>query len=60
MPRIETFEFGSIVINGKKYNRDILILPDGTIEKRKACTRFGIGSHLIKKNEISEFWSHLT
>jgi len=51
---IETFEFDSIIIDGKKYNHDILILPDGTIEKRKASTRFGIGNHLINKKEINE------
>ena len=54
MPRIESFSFGSIVIGSKTYGRDILILPDGTIKRRRASTRFGIGSHVIKKGEINE------
>ncbi len=52
MPRIESFSFGSIVIGGKTSGRDIIILPDGTIKWRRARTRFGIGSHVIKKGEI--------
>lgn len=54
MPRIESFSFGSIVIGGKTYGHDILILPDGTINRRRASIRFGIGSHVIKKGEINE------
>ena len=54
MPKIESFSFGSIVIGSKTYGRDILILPDGTIKRRRASTRFGIGSHVIKKGEINE------
>jgi len=54
MPRIESFSFGSIAIGGKTYRHDVLILPDGTIKRRRASIRFGIGSHVIKKGEINE------
>ena len=29
---IETYAFGSIIINGKEYNSDIIIFPDGTVK----------------------------
>jgi hypothetical protein len=54
MPRIENFKFGSIVIGGKTYRRDVLMLPDGTVKLRRGSIRFGIGSHVIKKGEINE------
>ena len=54
MPRIESFKFGSIAVGGKTYRRDILMLPDGTVKRRRDSIRFGIGSHVIKKGEIDE------
>ena len=54
MPRIESLKFGSIVIGGKTYRRDILMLPDGTVTLRRGSIRFGIGSNVIKKGEIDE------
>ena len=51
--KIDSFRFGSIVVDGKKYNHDILIHSDGRIEQRKGgIWRFG--SHNIKKGEIEE------
>jgi len=50
---IDKFKFGSITVDGKKYNRDLLIYADGHIEKRKGG--FWIfGSHNIKKEEIDQ------
>ena len=53
MPRIEVFKFGSIVIDGKKYGRDMLLFPDGTVIERKGGF-WKFGSHVIKKGEIDE------
>ena len=50
---IESFAFGFIVINGRKYTSDILIYPDGSIEdswRRKSGHRLSTGDidRLIK------------
>ncbi len=29
MPRVEKYEFGLIVIDGKEYKRDVILTPDG-------------------------------
>jgi hypothetical protein len=51
--KIDSFSFSSIVIDGKKYNHDILIYADGRIEQRKGgIWRFG--SHNIKGEEIEK------
>jgi hypothetical protein len=51
--RIDSFSFGSIIIDGKKYNHDILIHPDGRVEQRKGgIWRFG--SHNIKEEEAEK------
>ena len=44
----DDFKFGSITVDGKKYNRDILIYLDGYVEKREGG-RWMFGSHDIKK-----------
>lgn len=31
MVQIESYSFGSMVINGKNYTKDVIIFPDGTI-----------------------------
>ena len=53
MSTIEGFKFGSIVIGGKRYGRDVLMLPDGTVKQRKGGF-WKFGSHVIKKAEIEE------
>lgn len=53
MAKIDKFSFGSIVIDGKKYSRDVLILADGTVRKRKGGFLM-FGSHGIKKEEVEE------
>jgi hypothetical protein len=51
--KIDELTFGSIVIEGKKYRRDILIFADGTVKKRKGGFLM-FGSHKIKKQELEE------
>jgi hypothetical protein len=51
--KIESMSFGCIVINGKKYRRDVIILPSGEVKKRKGKIPI-FGSHRIKKNEFDE------
>lgn len=53
MAKIDKLSFGSIIIDGKKYSRDILIFTDGTVKKRKGGFLM-FGSHNIKKEEIEE------
>ncbi|PIP48994.1 MAG: hypothetical protein COX14_01595 [Chloroflexi bacterium CG23_combo_of_CG06-09_8_20_14_all_45_10] len=53
MAKIDKFSFGSIIIDGKKYSRDVLILADGMITKRKGGFLM-FGSHNIRKEEIKE------
>jgi hypothetical protein len=51
--RIDELIFGSIVVEGKKYRRDVLIFADGTVKKRKGGFLM-FGSHEIKKRELEE------
>ena len=53
MAKIEKFSFGSIVIEGKNYRRDVLIFADGTVKKRKGGFLM-FGSHKINKKEMEE------
>ena len=53
MPKIDGLTFGSIVVEGKKYCRDVLIFADGTVKKRKGGFLM-FGSHKIKKRELEE------
>ncbi len=53
MARIDKFSFGEIVIDGRKYRRDVVLFPDGTVKQRKGG--FWIfGSHNIRREEIEE------
>jgi len=51
--KIDELTFGSIVIEGKKYRRDVLIFADGTAKKRKGGFLM-FGSHKIKERELEE------
>ena len=53
MAKVDKLSFGSIIINGKKFRRDVLIFSDGTVKKRKGGFLM-FGSHNIKKAEIKE------
>ena len=39
MAKIDELTFGSIVVEGKKYRRDVLLFADGTVKRRKAALR---------------------
>jgi len=51
--KIDELTFGSMVVEGKKYRRDVLIFADGTAKKRKGGFLM-FGSHKIKKQELEE------
>jgi len=51
--KIDELTFGSIIVEGKKYHRDILLFADGTVKKRKGGFLM-FGSHKIKKQELEE------
>jgi len=53
MTRVNSFKFGSIVVDDKKYGRDLFLYPDGGIKKRKGGF-WKFGSHAIKREEIEE------
>ena len=53
MAKIDKLSFGSIVIDGKKHHKDVLIFADGTVKRRKGGLLM-FGSHNIKKEEIEE------
>jgi polyphosphate kinase 2 (PPK2 family) len=36
LPMIDQFEFGAIVIDGRSYESDVIIFPDGTVEQWQA------------------------
>jgi len=51
MAKITSFNFGFIVVDGKQYVHDIVILPDGTVKEREPG-RGRLGSHSITGGEI--------
>ncbi len=51
MAKIDAFNFGFIVVDGKQYVSDVLILSDGSVTDRDA-SRGRTGSHFVSKNEI--------
>jgi hypothetical protein len=51
--KIDELTYGSIIVEGKKYHRDILIFADGMVKKRKGGFLM-FGSHKIKKQELVE------
>lgn len=53
MAKIDELTFGSIVIESKKYSRDILIFVDGTLRKRKGGFLM-FGRHEIKRRELEQ------
>lgn len=55
MAKIDSFSFGSIVVDGKKYRKDLIFLPDDTVKQRKGGFLM-FGSHDIKKQEIEELF----
>lgn len=49
--KIHSFKFGTVVVDGRKYHRDIIISADGAVRERKGgIWRFG--PHSINKEEI--------
>ena len=53
MAKVSSFDFGSIVIDGKQYGYDVVLLPDGSVKEREASKAM-FGSHAIRKGEIEE------
>jgi len=51
MARVNDFRFGSIVVDNKKYSRDVLIFPDGRVGPRQGRL-WMFGSHAIRRKEL--------
>jgi len=52
MAKIDSFNSGFIVIDGKQYVYDVIILPDGTVKERESDKKRS-GSHNIAAKEIA-------
>lgn len=53
MAKVNAFSFGSIVIDNKKYSRDVLIFADGQVAQRHGGI-WMFGSHSIKQQEVEK------
>jgi hypothetical protein len=54
--RIEGYEFGRIVIDGRGYEKDVVILTNGEIIKRKKkLSKGGVGHTPLSKREFKEY-----
>ncbi|HUV53409.1 MAG TPA: hypothetical protein VMW64_10110 [Dehalococcoidia bacterium] len=51
MAKIDSISFGSIVVDGKNYRRDVFLFPDGSMKQRKGGFRI-FGGHNIKRQEL--------
>jgi hypothetical protein len=51
MAKIDSFNFGFIVVDDKQYTHDVIILPDGTVKGRDGG-KGRLGSHSIARSEI--------
>ena len=53
MAKITSYNFGFIVVDGKQYLHDVIILPDGSVKEREPG-RGRLGSHSITSAEIQK------
>jgi hypothetical protein len=51
MAKIDSFNFGFIVVDDKQYAHDVVILTDGTVKERNPG-KGRLGSHSIARSEI--------
>jgi hypothetical protein len=51
MAKIDSFNFGFIVVDDKQYSHDVIILPDGTVKDRNPG-KGRLGSHSIARSEV--------
>ncbi len=51
MAKIDSFNFGFIVVDEKQYSSDIIILPDGIVKERNSG-KGRLGSHSITRSEV--------
>ena len=51
MAKINSFNFGFIVVDDRQYAYDVVILPDGTVKERTPG-KGRLGSHSIARSEI--------
>ena len=51
MCKIDSYNFGFIVVDDKQYAHDVIILPDGTVKERSSG-KGRLGSHTISRSEM--------
>jgi hypothetical protein len=61
-PVIDATEFGSITVDGERYDHDIFITPDGKVKKRKKKLSKAVygTSHKISLDEIRHVYEKKT
>ena len=52
MARIDSFNSGFIVVDGKQYLHDVVILPDGSVTPREGG-KGRLGSHVITWQDVA-------
>ena len=50
MAKIDSFNFGFIVVDEKQYAHDVVILPDGTVKERDGERADGKSFHCPQRN----------
>ena len=52
MVKVDSFSFGSIAIDGRRYDYDVYILPSGKIEEREHSHTFDLKQveHVLDEN----------
>ena len=54
--KIENTEFGSIEIDGKKYDHDVVVLPDRIVRREKQISKDKHGtSHKFSREEMEKY-----
>ena len=58
---IEDYGFGHITIDGRRYEKDLVILPDGRVKKRKKKLSKGSTGHTpLSKKELREYADNIS
>lgn len=58
-PKIDSLSFGTITVDGRTFEHDVVILPDGNVirrNKRLSKRKFG-SSHQLARAELKEYFS---
>ena len=54
-PRFDSIEWGSVVIDGKKYDYDVIVTPKGELKPRTS-EHEKFGSHTFSRDDLEELF----